>query len=103
MCEQCRRLGLERERRCGWLDSDDDSPKTVWVSRHADAQGGRLSLSECPVSYISGPSWSLVEEFVARRRLGRGLDVLSTDARTVDAMSVLTQEAEVIEAKSNGE
>ncbi len=81
-CDVCRKSGLERKRRCGWLGGFDDGPgRLVWARKH-------VSLTTCPKSYISAESQSLVEEFFVRRRLG-GLDFEELSARQVEAFVIL--------------
>jgi hypothetical protein len=83
-CDDCRRSGLEKRRRCGWLGIPEDaSLPPVWVRKAA-------VLGTCPTSYISAESESLIEEFFVRRRLGEwSFDELS--ARQVEAFVILEQ------------
>src|SRR4029077_5534179 len=71
-CDDCRRSGLEKRRRCGWLGIPEDaSLPPVWVPKTA-------ALGTCPTSYITAESESLIEEFFVRKRLGAwGFDGLS--------------------------
>lgn len=83
-CDDCRKSGLERKRRCGWLPADVlDPPRLVWVRRG-------VSLDTCPKPYVTAESLSLVEEFFLKRRL-RGLDE-NLSARQVQAYMILEQE-----------
>jgi len=78
----CRRSGLEKKRRCGWLDGgEDESGPLVWARR-------RVSLRTCPKSYITAESHTLVEEFFVRRRLGIR-EIASLSARQVEAFVIL--------------
>ncbi len=61
---------------------------------------GDAILYECPRSYITGESATLVEEFLARRRLG-GTRFDELSARQVDAMVVL--EKNLLEELRNGQ
>ncbi len=93
-CDDCRKAGLEKKRRCGWLGiEDDDGGPVVW------ARGG-VATTRCPKSVITGESEAMVEEFLARRRLG-GTAVAELSARQVDAYVAL--EGALAEARKNGE
>ena len=81
----CRKSGLERRRRCGWLENDGSSPApTVWAR-------GRVSLTSCPTSYISAESIALLEEFHAWKLLG-AKSFYDLPARLVEAIFVLEKE-----------
>jgi hypothetical protein len=78
----CRRDGLEKRRRCGWLPgAGATGGPPVWARNN-------LKLDTCPKSYISAESEALVEEFLVWRRLG-GLQLMELSARQVDAFVVL--------------
>jgi len=47
---------------------------------------------ECPVSFISGESMALLEDFYAQHVLGAPRDVRDWPARRVDAFAVLRGE-----------
>jgi hypothetical protein len=91
-CDVCRKSGLERRRRCGWLPNDDGDLGSgiVWVR-------GTVSLATCPTSYISSESIALLEEFHAWKLLGAG-SVYDLPARLVEAIFVLESE---LRAESN--
>jgi hypothetical protein len=78
----CRRSGLEKKRRCGWLGLGEDAgAPLVWARRD-------VSLRTCPKAYITAESQTLVEEFFVRRRLG-GVDFAELSARQVEAFAIL--------------
>jgi hypothetical protein len=81
----CRRTGLERKRRCGWLGvPENQRAHPVWARGH-------VSTSMCPKSMISAESESVVEEYFVRRRMGSiRLDDLS--ARQAEAFLILERE-----------
>ncbi len=84
-CAECRKNGLERKRRCGWLAEAQRGPKTtVWGRRS-------VFLDSCPKTYITGESMSLVEAFAEWKLLGSS-DAGSLPARTADAFCVLENE-----------
>jgi hypothetical protein len=84
-CDSCRKSGLEKKRRCGWLAKDADSTlPIVWVR-------GRVSLATCPTSYITAESLTLLEEVHAWKLCGTG-SVYDLPARLVEAIFVLEQE-----------
>jgi hypothetical protein len=84
-CDVCRKSGLERKRRCGWLehDAEPNSP-IVWARR-------KVSLTTCPTSYVTSESIALLEEFHAWKLLGAG-NVYELPARLVEAIFVLENE-----------
>lgn len=92
-CGECRKQGLERVRRCGWIETKADTPRRpVWVR-------GRCAIDECPRSYITARSVAWLEAFYAWRLTGRTvLDDLA--ARTADAFLLL--EGELREENSDG-
>ena len=61
-------------------------PRLVWGRKHAQAE-------ECPKSFVTGESLTLIEEFFVRRRLGMD-ESLDTEARKVDAFIILRDEIE---------
>jgi hypothetical protein len=84
-CDVCRKSGLERKRRCGWLEEQEHSPAGL---RHPVWARKQTALDTCPRSYITAESQTLVEEFFVRRRLGSACgDELS--ARQVEAFVLL--------------
>lgn len=84
-CDACRKNGLEKTRRCGFLpEAERGEPRLVWIRKRAQAE-------ECPKSLVTGESLALVEEFFVRRRLGM-VDGLDMPARHVDAFVILRQE-----------
>lgn len=86
-CDACRKTGLEKKRRCGFLPTEDrGSPRLVWARKHAQAE-------ECPKSLVTGESLAFVEEFFIRRQLGMA-DTLELAARKVDAFVILRGEME---------
>jgi hypothetical protein len=86
-CDACRKNGLERKRRCGFLPAEArGEPRLVWIRK-------RAQTDECPKSMVTGESLSLLEEFFVRRRLGM-VDGMETAARKVDAFLILRDEME---------
>ncbi len=63
----------------------------------------RLSLEECPVSYISGDSVAAVEDFLVHQVLGGGTELLDWPGRRVDAFAVLANELGKMEMNSSDE
>ena len=94
---------MEARRRCGWLSEDErGEERVVWVSRHGNGRGERISTSECPVSVISGESRAALEEWAAVRRLGSAGELTAKPARTVDAWLTLDTERAALEEKNDG-
>ncbi len=86
-CDACRRSGLEKKRRCGFLpENERGEPRLVWARKSAQAE-------ECPKSLVTGESLAFVEEFFVRRQLGMA-DTLGMAARKVDAFVILRREME---------
>ena len=81
-CDDCRRSGLERKRRCGWLTEPPDGRATpVWARKD-------VATEICPKSYITAESLTLVEDFLVRRRLN-GIQFSELSARQVEAFLIL--------------
>jgi hypothetical protein len=84
-CDGCRKSGLERKRRCGWLAHDEaQNAPIVWLR-------GRTTLTTCPTSFITPESVSLLEEFHAWKLVG-GRGVYDLPARLVEAIFILENE-----------
>ena len=93
-CEQCRRQGLERKRRCGFLPEAERGPeRLVWIR-------GNVAAEECPKSLVTAESIERVEHFFVRKHFGvrRPGQVRARDA---DAFLVLEQEWQ--KEQSNGQ
>jgi hypothetical protein len=91
-CDVCRSRGLAEKRRCGWLEKKTPSAGPVWARRGVAAM-------ECPKSYITPESLTLIEEFHVRKLFGFG-DISELPARTVDAFCVLERQS--IAERRNG-
>ena len=86
-CDVCRKAGLEKKRRCGFLPEEErGAARLVWARKRAQAE-------ECPKSLMTGESLALVEEFFVRRQLGM-TDTAEMAARKVDAFVILRGEME---------
>jgi len=94
-CDICRRSGLDKKRKCGWLNQGavESGGPIVWA-----APG--IVLDTCPKSYISAESLTTLEVFSARKLLG-AKPVEECPARLVDGLCVL--EAEVLRKENHGE
>ncbi len=93
-CEQCRRQGLEKKRRCGFLPEVERGPaRLVWLR-------GNVTAEECPKSLVTAESIERVERFFARKHFGirRPGQVWARDA---DAFLALEQEWQ--KEQSNGQ
>ena len=53
---------------------------------------GRVGITECPVSYVTGESLGWLEDFYVHQALGGGGEILDWPARRVDAFVVLKAE-----------
>jgi hypothetical protein len=84
-CDGCRKSGLEKRRRCGWLGNDATSSSPIVWAR------GRVSLTSCPTSYVTSESIALLEEFHAWKLLGTG-SFYELPVRLVEAIFVLENE-----------
>ena len=89
-CEQCRRQGLEKKRRCGFLSARQraeegaSAPRPVWLR-------GKIATFECPKSFVTPNSIEIVERFFARKQFG-GEVAGELSARDADAFLALEQE-----------
>ena len=93
-CESCRRSGLEQKRRCGFLPPKAAGPASVvWARR-------RVSMNECPRSYVTADSQTWIEYYYAARYFGVA-DMYALPATTVDA--ICTIEGEINEEKRHGD
>ena len=92
----CRKSGLEKTRRCGWLGNTDE-PKgpPVWARKN-------VALHTCPKSFVTSDSQALVEEFLVRRRLGV-IDIRDLSAKQVEAFALLEKAltAEIKDGQQN--
>jgi hypothetical protein len=80
-CDSCRRQGLERRRRCGFLPEKERGPaRWVWVR-------GSVGIEECPRSFVTPQSLEWVERFVAWRAWGGA--VRDGSAREAEAFDLL--------------
>lgn len=62
-----------------------------------------MSSTECPVSYVTGESRSLVERFFAEREIGASQDVAARPAREADGFLVMAKEMKLIKEGASGE
>ena len=84
-CEQCRRQGLEKKRRCGFLPEERRGPpRTVW------ARGG-VATEECPASLVTAESLEFLEKYFVWKLSG-GSGLLETRAREADGFLALEGE-----------
>lgn len=92
----CRKAGLERARRCGFL-TENDPPKgpPVWARKS-------VLLQTCPQSFVTSESQALLEEFLVRRRLG-AIEIRELSAKQVEAFTLLEKEitAEIRDGEQN--
>jgi hypothetical protein len=81
----CRKSGLERRRRCGFLENAGDAgTQAIWA-------GKTVAIMSCPTSYITPESVALLEEFHAWKLFGAA-DYYKMPARVVEAIFVLENE-----------
>lgn len=86
-CESCRKYGLERSRRCGFIAPElRAGPRSVWGRK-------QVQSDECPKSCITSESLALLEEFFVRQQLGMQ-ESTETEARKIDAFLILRGEME---------
>ena len=86
-CDACRKNGLDKKRRCGFLPPESRAPVvTVWT-------GGGVGVTECPKPIISSFSLMCLEQFFAARLGGgSGNSWDATPAKVIDAWQVLAEE-----------
>ena len=84
-CDECRRQGLERRRRCGFLpEAERDPRKLVWVH-------GGTGAHECPKSLVTPASAEFVEKYFVWRTAG-AMGWAELSAREADAFQMFDEE-----------
>jgi hypothetical protein len=84
-CDECRKLGLEKRRRCAWAGAEDPGgERVVWGRR-------QIAVTRCPKSLITGESLYLLEQFSVWKRCP-GANLQTMPARMVDAILILENE-----------
>jgi len=83
-CDDCRKSGLERKRRCGWLPAAEGPETVVWGRKN-------VALTTCPRSTIREESLAWLEEFQVWKLFG-GDVALNWPARTAEAFTILEGE-----------
>ena len=73
----------------------------MWISAIQPSEGPRLALTECPVSYVTGESEALLEDFRAHLTIPSSNDLLAWPARRVDAFAWLWRELRKMENAQN--
>lgn len=92
----CRKAGLERARRCGFLTNiDPPQGPPVWARKS-------IALQTCPRSFVTSESQAFVEEFLVRRRFG-AIEIRELSAKQVEAFAWLEKEftAEIKDGQQN--
>ena len=91
-CEECRGSGLERVRRCGFVESGTEAPRELKLTPQRPVWGkGEAIAFECPRSLITPESLRFIEEFSVWK-VGGVRDFMRLPARTAEAFIVLEQE-----------
>ncbi len=85
-CEDCRKSGLERSRRCGFLPLVQEPARIVWARK-------RVATDQCPKSEVTAQSLEWLEKFFVWKRLGAAYPE-TPGARDVEAFLLLEQELE---------
>ena len=83
-CDTCRKAGLEKRRRCGWLPHEASAPEVVWARR-------QIAVDSCPTSYVTAASLEFLETFHALKLFGTR-DYRALPARQVEASMILENE-----------
>ena len=83
-CDACRKSGLEKTRRCGWLPLDSAPERLVWA-RNA------VAVTSCPKSYVTPASLSWIEQFQLWKLFGSA-DINVMPAKVVEAFCILENE-----------
>ena len=85
-CDACRRNGLDRKRRCGYLAPElRGSLVTVWT-------GGGVGVTECPKPIITSFSLLCLESFFALKLGGAAERWDQTAAKVMDGWQVVSEE-----------
>ena len=74
----------------------------MWVWQNESRPTDRVGTTECPISFVSGESVALLEDFYAHELLGAGEKMLHWPARRVDAFLLLKAELKKVELGSDG-
>ena len=83
-CDSCRKSGLARKRRCGWLPEQQRAPLgVVWARR-------TVTSSQCPKSVVTAASLAWLERFHAWKACGG--DLLERPAKEAEAILLLESE-----------
>ena len=95
-CDECRKLGLEKRRRCAWAgEGDSGGERVVWGRR-------QIAVTRCPKSLITGESLYLLEQFSVWKRCPGG-NPQTMPARVVDAIVILENEVRMELVRANRE
>lgn len=62
-----------------------------------------MAITECPVSYVTGESVALLEDFYVQRAVGGSAEIPEWPARRVDAFVTLKSELLKVERERNGQ
>jgi hypothetical protein len=85
-CDTCRKNGLDKKRRCGFLPLESRGPVvTVWT-------GGGVGVTECPKPIISAFSLMCLEGFFAMKLGGGSRSWDAVWAKVIDGWQVLAEE-----------
>jgi hypothetical protein len=84
-CDECRKAGLEKRRRCAWACAAESGVgRIVWGRK-------QVAATRCPKSIITAESMYLLDEFNVWKRCP-GAPLHALPARVVDAILMLDNE-----------
>jgi len=95
-CDECRKAGLERQRRCAWVPAAAETPAQVVWAR------GPVATDVCPKSLITAESVGWIEEFLVWKRLGLML-TRETNIRQVEAFLILEEQISSERQRATGQ
>jgi hypothetical protein len=93
-CEDCRRAGLEKKRRCVYEGLGEEDAAPVW------AGFGSVSM-RCPKNVITAESVAWLEMWNTWRHAGKAA-ARNWSAKDMDAMAALEQEWERMQDEARG-
>jgi hypothetical protein len=97
------RAGQIERRAGGARENAGKGKRIVWLWQSEVQPDDRVAIAECPVSYVTGESAALLEDFYAHRALGGTPEVLAWPARRVDAFVALRTEQAKVEREAHGQ
>ena len=84
------------------MTAGETSSQVVWLRQSRTQREDAVAITECPVSFVTGESLALVEDFYAHELLGGAPEIARWPARRVDAFALLKGELRKVELETHG-